>query len=127
MPLAAVSVPVIIALIGGGLDMSRVYKARNRLQSACDAGALAGRRAVNTNGYDNTARTQADTFFNANFHADEVGGRETAFTTGSTDSGNMVTGTATALIDTAVMNIFGVETIVTARLMPPTVVKLRRY
>lgn len=111
MPLAAVSVPVIIALIGGGLDMSRVYKARNRLQSACDAGALAGRRAVNTNGYDNTARAQANTFFNTNFHADEVGGRATAFTTGSTDSGNMVTGTATATIDTAVMNIFGIETI----------------
>ena len=50
LPIAAASVPVIVALIGGGLDINRVYKARNRLQTACDAGTLAGRRAVTTNG-----------------------------------------------------------------------------
>lgn len=111
MPLAAASVPVIIALIGGGLDMSRVYKARNRLQSACDAATLAGRRAVSTNGYDQAAKTQADTFFNTNFNEDEVGAHDTAFVSASTDSGNMVNGTASAAIETAVMGIMGVETI----------------
>jgi len=111
LPLAAASVPVIIALIGGGVDMSRVYKARNRLQSACDAGTLAGRRAVSTNGYDATAKTQADTFFNTNFVEDDIGASGTTFVTASTDSGNLVTGTASTSVDTAVMGMIGVDSI----------------
>ena len=35
------------AMIGSGLDMSRAYMAKTRLQSACDAAALAGRRIMN--------------------------------------------------------------------------------
>ncbi|MFM6829332.1 MAG: pilus assembly protein, partial [Novosphingobium sp.] len=111
LPLAAASVPVIVALIGGGLDMSRTYKARNRLQSACDAGTLAGRRAVTTNGYDQTARTQATTFFNTNFNENDVGASGTTFVTTSTDSGNLVSGTAATSVGTAVMGMIGVDSI----------------
>lgn len=111
LPLAAASVPVIVALIGGGLDMSRTYKARNRLQSACDAGTLAGRRAVTTNGYDQTARTQATTFFNTNFNENDVGASGTTFVTTSTDSGNLVSGTASTSVGTAVMGMIGVDSI----------------
>ncbi|MDT0508607.1 pilus assembly protein TadG-related protein [Novosphingobium sp. MMS21-SN21R] len=111
LPLAAASVPVIVALIGGGLDMSRTYKARNRLQSACDAGTLAGRRAVTTNGYDQTARTQATTFFNTNFNQTDVGASGTTFATSSPDSGNLVNGTASTAVETVVMGLIGVETI----------------
>jgi Flp pilus assembly protein TadG len=109
--MAAASVPVIIALIGGGLDMSRVYKARNRLQSACDAGTLAGRRAVSTNGYGTAEKAQAATFFNTNFVSSDVGAKDTTFVTTSTDSGNLVKGTATTKVETAVMDIFGFDTI----------------
>ena len=34
------------AMIGSGVDMSRAYMAKTRLQSACDAAALAGRRIM---------------------------------------------------------------------------------
>lgn len=111
LPLAAVSVPLVLALIGGGVDMSRVYKVRNRLQSACDAGTLAGRRAVTTNGYDAAAQTQANTYFNTNFDQNEVGATNTLFQTSSSDSGNLVAGTASASVETAVMGAFGFDTI----------------
>ncbi|MFY7837802.1 MAG: TadE/TadG family type IV pilus assembly protein [Novosphingobium sp.] len=111
LPIAAVSVPVIIALIGGGLDINRVYKARNRLQSACDAGTLAGRRAVTTNGYQNPEKAQAATYFNTNFVEDDIGATDTTFTTASADSGNMIEGVATTKVETAVMNLLGYDTI----------------
>lgn len=111
LPIAAVSVPVIIALIGGGLDINRVYKARNRLQSACDAGTLAGRRAVTTNGYQNAEKAQAATYFNTNFVEADIGAKDTTFSTASADSGNMIEGVATTKVETAVMNLLGYDTI----------------
>nr|WP_221214625.1 Tad domain-containing protein [Novosphingobium hassiacum] len=111
MPLVAATVPVILALIGSGLDMSRVYKARNRLQSACDAGTLAGRRAVSTNGYDNAAKAQATTFFNTNFNDGDLGAKDTTFDSTSSDSGNLVSGTASTSVNTAIMGILGFDTI----------------
>ncbi len=111
LPLVAATVPVIIALIGSGLDMSRVYKARNRLQSACDAGTLAGRRAVSTNGYDNAAKAQATTFFNINFNDGDLGATDTNFDSTSSDSGNLVSGTASTSVNTAIMGILGFDTI----------------
>jgi Flp pilus assembly protein TadG len=100
LPIVAVSVPVIVALIGGGLDINRVYKARNRLQSACDAGTLAGRKAVTTNGYDATAQNQASSYFNTNFVEDELGATGTTFTSTSSNNGGLVTGTASTSVQT---------------------------
>lgn len=111
LPIAAASVPVIVALIGGGLDINRVYKARNRLQTACDAGTLAGRRAVTTNGYDTAARNQANAYFNTNFVEGELGATGTTFATASANNGNLISGTASTTVQTAVMNLLGVETI----------------
>lgn len=111
LPIAAASVPVIIALIGGGLDVNRVYKAKNRLQSACDAGTLAGRRAITTNGYDANAQNQANAYFNTNFVEGEVSASGTTFVTASANNGNLITGTASTSVQTAVMNVVGVETI----------------
>jgi hypothetical protein len=111
LPIAAASVPVIIALIGGGLDINRVYKARNRLQSACDAGTLAGRRAITTNGYDTTAQAQANAYFNTNFVQNDLGATGTSFTTASANNGNLITGTAQTTVQTVVMNLLGVDTI----------------
>lgn len=44
--MTAASIVPILALVGGGIDVSRIYLAESRLQSACDAGALAARRAM---------------------------------------------------------------------------------
>jgi len=43
--MAAAFVPL-AGLIGGGVDMTRIYITKTRLQQACDAGALAGRKVM---------------------------------------------------------------------------------
>ena len=40
------------AMIGSGVDMSRAYMAKTRLQTACDAAALAGRRVMQNDTLD---------------------------------------------------------------------------
>ena len=109
LPLAAIALPVILAMVGSGLDMSRVYKARNRLQTACDAGTLAGRRAVTNDGYGDDQKAVASSYFNTNFVEGDVGATGTTFTTSSTDEGNFVSGTARTSVKMAVMGVVGFD------------------
>src|SRR3546814_4518348 len=46
LAIVAAAIFPLAGMIGGGLDMSRLYLAKTRLQQACDAGALAGRKAM---------------------------------------------------------------------------------
>ena len=110
LPMSAVAIILLAGMVGGGVDMGRAYQAQSRLQYACDAGVLAGRRAVDINGFDQTAQDKADAFFDANFQegSDTTG---TVFTPTSPDSGQTITGTATTQLDTTVMKIFGKDTI----------------
>ena len=55
-------------MIGSGVDMSRAYMAKTRLQSACDAAALAGRRVMQNDTLDAAVIDEADRFFNFNFN-----------------------------------------------------------
>ena len=54
-------------MIGSGVDMSRAYMAKTRLQSACDAAALAGRRVMQNDTMNSTVQNEALRFFNFNF------------------------------------------------------------
>ena len=105
--MGAVGFMVAAALVGGGVDMSRAYKAKSRLQAACDAGVLAGRRAVETNGFDTAAKDRADSLFAANYQESAEGTHETSFIAASDDNGKTINGTAAGTIDTLVMKIFG--------------------
>ncbi len=67
LAISAVSMLPLMAMVGGGIDASRYYMASARLQSACDAGALAARRAMVTTVMTTEARTQALNFFDQNF------------------------------------------------------------
>ena len=55
------------AMIGSGVDMSRAYMAKNRLQNACDAAALAGRRILQNDTMTDTVRDEARRYFRFNF------------------------------------------------------------
>ena len=110
LPMAAVGVLVISAMVGGAVDMGRAYKVKSRLQAACDAGSLAGRKAVVNSGFDTTALGQANTYFNADFDEGAIGTRNTVFVATSPDSGHTVIGSATTMVDTALMRIFGKDT-----------------
>ena len=107
LPMAAIGILVSAALVGGGLDMSRAYRVKNRLQAACDAGVLAGRKNVASNGYDTSAETQAENYFTTNFDETVQNAHDTLFQTTSSDNGNTVEGTASTKLDMTVMKIFG--------------------
>lgn len=110
LPMAAAGLIVLLALIGGGVDMSRAYLTKNKLQAACDAGTLAGRRAVSTNGFDSTAQAKANSYFNVNFDSANQGASNTSFVTTSSDNGNTISGTATTTLNTLTMKIFNFRT-----------------
>ncbi|MDE2405507.1 MAG: pilus assembly protein TadG [Sphingomonadales bacterium] len=109
LPLAAAGLVVILALVGGGVDISRVYKVQNRLQAACDAAVLAGRKAVTTNGFDTAAQTQASNYFNVNFDRAQQQVASVSFSPTTPDNGTTIVGTATANVRMIVMEIFGTD------------------
>jgi len=95
-----------LALIGGGVDVSRSYMAKTQLQSACDAGVLAGRRAMSKSGdYGTAEQAKASAMFNFNFDAGHVGATGVTYSTEDNEDGQVL-GTATATVPTIVMKVF---------------------
>lgn len=111
LPLAAIGMLLSAAIVGGGIDMSRAYRVQNRLQSACDAAALAGRRAVTTTGFANLGpeQAQANSYFDANFDKSGLEASTATREFTSPDNGQTVAGTASAQLDLAVMKMFGFQ------------------
>jgi len=107
LPLAAAGTLVLMAMVGSGVDMSRSYRAHERLQAACDAAVLAGRRTVELNGFDQAAKDRAIEYFNTNFDPDQLGVTGTQFDVVSNDNGNTVEGVASAQVPSMIMQIFG--------------------
>ncbi|WEK01088.1 MAG: pilus assembly protein TadG-related protein [Candidatus Sphingomonas phytovorans] len=91
----AIALIPLAGLMGGGIDMSRMYITKTRLQHACDAGALAGRKAMGggiwtqSNGMPNATAVR---FFDANFPINGYGTRNLTKT--FTESAGKVSGTA---------------------------------
>jgi Flp pilus assembly protein TadG len=96
------------AMIGSGVDMSRAYMAKSRLQNACDAAALAGRRVMTNDTVNQTVIDEARRFFNFNFQQGLY--QTSAFTPAVTRSGvGTVRVAATTNIPTSIMGIFGIS------------------
>lgn len=94
------------AMIGSGLDMSRAYMAKTRLQSACDAAALAARRVMIDDEMNETVRGEAIRFLNFNFPQALYG--TDAFTPVVTrPQAGSVAITANTRIPTTIMSMFG--------------------
>jgi Flp pilus assembly protein TadG len=117
LPMMAAAVIPIAAMVGAGLDMSRVVLVRTRLQQACDAGAVAVRRsmsATNSSTATDANKIEGYKFFDFNFAADSFGttsvARHYVGTTGTNGVGNVV-GDASAVVPTAVMKLFAVDTV----------------
>lgn len=98
------------AMIGSGVDMSRAYMAKTRLQSACDAAALAGRRVMQNDTLNQAVIDEAVRFFNFNFNQ---GVYQTAsFTpTVTRPTQGTVRVTASTTIPTTIMRMFGFTTL----------------
>ena len=102
---AAALVPL-LAMVGGAVDASRFYMAETRLQAACDAGALAARRAMADDTFTAEHRTIGENFFDQNFETGMFGvsNQSRAYTSGADGE---VNGTASGVLPTSLMGIFG--------------------
>lgn len=106
---AAALIPL-TGMIGGAVDMSRLYLTKTRLQQACDAGVLTGRKVMATGAWttgtnNGSAEAKAKEMFNANF-------AEGAYGTGALlkdfrEADGTVTGTASVAVPMTLMRIFG--------------------
>jgi Flp pilus assembly protein TadG len=108
LAIMAIAIFPLAGLVGGGFDMSRLYLVKTRLQQACDAGALAGRRVMGAgqwNANNNAANRAALQFFDGNFEANSYGSSNLART--FSEAGGRVTGTASATVPMTLMRIFG--------------------
>ena len=97
-------------MIGSGVDMSRAYMAKTRLQSACDAAALAGRRVMTNDTLNSTVTNEAIRFFNFNFRQNLY--ETQSFTPVVTrPTSGTVRVTASTRIPTSIMRLFGFTTL----------------
>lgn len=107
--MTAVMLMPLITFAGCGVDSARLYFVKMRLQQACDAGVLAGRRFMSSSSstLDTAATAQATAFFNNNFRSGWFGSTGVAFTPSKTSDGQ-VSGAARATVPMTLMSIVGV-------------------
>lgn len=113
LAMVAAAIFPLAGLIGGGIDISRLYLAKARLQQACDAGALAGRRSMNgitwTTGEGESSNEQtAKNFFNLNFPDKKYGAGTPAIAYTASNTG-AVTGTASVAVPMTLMKLFSIS------------------
>ncbi|MFA6124252.1 MAG: TadE/TadG family type IV pilus assembly protein [Sphingomonas sp.] len=107
-------------LVGSAVDISRLYVVKARLQQACDAGALAGRKFMVDPGpnLDANATTQAQNFFANNFKKDNPTAGTLGFMNSSAviftptrTTDNQVAGAASASVPMTITKMFGTSAI----------------
>jgi len=106
--MAAAMIPL-AALAGSAIDVARLYVVKVRLQQACDAGALAGRKFMtssNLTTLDKTATDQANAFFKNNFRLGWMGTKTAIFTPSKTTD-QQVAGVASSSVPMTIMKMFG--------------------
>ncbi|WP_374145561.1 pilus assembly protein TadG-related protein [Sphingomonas sp. 28-63-12] len=108
MAIVAAALIPMAGLVGGGIDMSRMYITKTRLQHACDAGALAGRKAMGggtwsqSNGKPGIVANQ---FFDANFQSGAYG--SISLSRSFAENAGKVTGTVSATVPMTLMRVLG--------------------
>ena len=104
MAVIAGAIIPLTAVIGGGLDIARAHLAQSRLSQACDAAALAGRRAMSNEDIE-TAKPEANKFFNFNFPQGYMGTAAFTPTITKPDTGTVKVEAQTS-VPTTLMRIF---------------------
>lgn len=108
LAISAAAVLPMIGVVGGAIDISRMYLVKSRVQAACDAAVLAGRKAMTTNTYDTASRNRANAMFNFNFQDADYGTTATSFTSSANAEGRL-TGNVSTNVPMTLMTIFGFE------------------
>ncbi|KWV93011.1 TadE/TadG family type IV pilus assembly protein [Erythrobacter sp. YT30] len=104
--ISAASLIPLIGMVGGAVDSSRYYMTASRMQAACDAGALATRRAMENDTFTDEHKAVGENFFDQNY-PDGTFGVTGLTRTYTADNDGKVTGTASADLPTSLMGVFG--------------------
>src|SRR3546814_3652994 len=96
--LTAWAIVPVIGIVGSAVDIGRAYMTQLRLQQACDAGVLAGRRAMGGATYSDAAEAEADKMFNFNFPEAKYGASGILFSSQAINASD-VAGQASAVLD----------------------------
>jgi Flp pilus assembly protein TadG len=104
---AAAIIPM-IAMIGGAVDLSRIYLVESRMQSACDAGALAARRSMIGLNWTSASNQVALNYFNSNFPQGKYATGSLAVEYSANNSG-VVRGEANVSVPMTLMSFFDIE------------------
>ncbi|MEM6907995.1 MAG: pilus assembly protein TadG-related protein [Pseudomonadota bacterium] len=104
---AAAMIPL-VGMVGGAVDSSRYYMTASRLQAACDAGALAARRAMADKTFTSVHEGIGNNFFDQNY-PDGTFGLENLSRNYSGLADGTVKGTATGDLPTSLMGVFGYD------------------
>jgi Flp pilus assembly protein TadG len=114
LAIMAASLLPLAAFSGVAIDTARIYVVKVRLQQACDAGVLAGRKFMTdtspTTPLDTNASTQANAFFKNNFRSGWFQTTAVSFTPSKTTD-SQVTATANATVPMTIMSMFGKQPI----------------
>lgn len=110
LAMMAIALIPICGLVGSGIDTARLYVVKARLQQACDAGVLAGRKFMDNSSTSTTldanAAWQAQKFFTNNFTTGWMTTKAVSFTPVKAN-GSEVNGTANATVPMTIMKMFG--------------------
>jgi len=111
LAMSAAAVVPLMAMIGGAIDLSRLYMTQTRLQQACDSGALAARKAMaDVNTLSDSEKQIARSYFGFNFPTNTYANGTPTVTYARGDVG-VVAGTASIGVPMTIMKIFGYGTI----------------
>jgi Flp pilus assembly protein TadG len=116
LALTAAAVLALIGMVGGAIDIGRSYMAQSRLQQACDAGALAARKAMAGESLTDADKAVGYRFFDFNFPAGTFGVNLTsrAYVQPTNTAGTpqaVVSGIVIAEVPTTLMRVFGNDAI----------------
>jgi Flp pilus assembly protein TadG len=96
----------LLAFTGASVDMARLYVVKVRLQQACDAGVLAGRKFMTSNILDDNSKDKAENFFQNNFRQGWFQTKAVEFRPQATADGQLEA-TAKTIVPLSIMQFFG--------------------
>ena len=107
---AALTLPIVIMVVGGAVDFLRWHSAKADTAAALDAAVLAGARTLLLTGEDGLAIAAAQAYYHKNvLDRYDVTSDSVAFSVG--DGGTSITGTGTASLPTSFLNLAGIESL----------------
>lgn len=118
LAIVAAAVIPLAGMTGAAVDFSRTYLVKARMQQACDAGALAGRRSMSGSTLTTADKQEAVRYFNFNFPTQLMGSAAMSTTDGTAvnrvttelDNGQ-IRMKATTAVPTTLLRVLGINEI----------------